>query len=145
MNNKNSEKENGLKTEKSPTSKYGVFVLRLILPITIIIIGSLCLLYLLKTSPKSKRQPPIRQARLVEYTSIEPANIPIKVNAMGTVIAAQEIDLQSQVSGKIIKLSPELVRGGTFQKNQMLVEIEPNDYELLVNKEKVMLKLPKVT
>ena len=119
-------------TVRSIIAKHRVLILRVILPLLIIIAGGLYAVYLLKTSPKSKRQPPLRQARLVEVVSIEPSDVPIKINAMGTVIAAQEVDLKSQVSGKIMELSPELIRGGIFVKNQMLMKIEPDDYELLV-------------
>lgn len=119
-------------TVRSIIAKHRVLILRVILPLLIIIAGGLYAVYLLKTSPKSKRQPPLRQARLVEVVSIEPSDVPIKINAMGTVIAAQEVDLKSQVSGKIMELSPELIRGGIFLKNQMLMKIEPDDYELLV-------------
>jgi len=119
-------------TVRSIIAKHRVLILRVILPLLIIIAGGLYAVYLLKTSPKSKRQPPLRQARLVEVVSIEPSDVPIKINAMGTVIAAQEVDLKSQVSGKIMELSSELIRGGIFEKNQMLMKIEPDDYELLV-------------
>ena len=113
-------------------AKHRKLILGGILPLLIIIVGGLYVAYLLKTSPKSKRQPPLRQARLVEVISIEPSDVPIKINPYGTVIAAQEVDLKSQVPGKIMELSPELIRGGIFEKNQMLIKIEPDDYELLV-------------
>lgn len=132
MDNIYSKVKNKSGTARSIIAKHRVLILRVILPLVIIIIGGLFTVYLLKTSPKSKRQPPLRQARLVEVVSIEPSDVPIKINAMGTVIAAQEVDLKSQVSGKIMELSPELIRGGIFEKNQMLMKIEPDDYELLV-------------
>ncbi|MBN2455184.1 MAG: efflux RND transporter periplasmic adaptor subunit [Sedimentisphaerales bacterium] len=119
-------------TARSIIAKHKIFVFRVILPLLIIIVGGLYVAYLLKTSPKSKRQPPLRQARLVEVISIEHSDVPIKIDAMGTVIAAQEVDLKSQVQGKIMELSPELIRGGIFEKNQMLMKIEPDDYALLV-------------
>lgn len=119
-------------TARSIIAKHKILVFRVILPLLIIIVGGLYVIYLLKTSPTSKRQPPLRQARLVEVVSIEPSDVPIKIDAMGTVIAAQEVDLKSQVPGKIAELSPELIRGGIFLKNQMLMKIEPDDYELLV-------------
>lgn len=87
-------------TARSIIAKHKILVFRVILPLLIIIVGGLYVIYLLKTSPTSKRQPPLRQARLVEVVSIEPSDVPIKIDAMGTVIAAQEVDLKSQVPGK---------------------------------------------
>jgi RND family efflux transporter MFP subunit len=127
-----SSKINTSGTTTPTTSRLSLVVFRIILPVAILVFGGLCAIYFLETKPKSKRQPPARQARLVEVVSIEPSNIPIKISAYGTVIAAQEVDLKPQVPGKIIELSPDLMRGGTFKKDQMLIKIEPDDYELLI-------------
>jgi len=128
--------KNKSETKRSIIIKHKSLVFKVILPLLIIILGGLYVVYLLRTSPSSKRQLPLRQARLVEVVSIEPSDVPIKINAMGTVIAAQEVDLKSQVSGKIMELSPELIRGGIFEKNQTLMKIEPDDYELLIEQRK---------
>jgi RND family efflux transporter MFP subunit len=117
---------------KTKASKITVIIVRFILPVVLLILGGLYTVHLLKTAPQSQRKSSSKKARLVEVVSIEPSNIPIKINAMGTVIAAQEVNLKPQVSGKIIELNPELIRGGTFKKDQMLMKIEPDDYELLV-------------
>ena len=114
---------------KTKASKITVILVRFILPVVLLILGGLYTVHLLKTAPQSQRKSSSKKARLVEVVSIEPSNIPIKINAMGTVIAAQEVNLKPQVSGKIIELNPELIRGGTFKKDQMLMKIEPDDYE----------------
>jgi len=136
MDNKSSKIKDTSGTTRPTTSKLSLVVFRIILPVAILVAGSLCAIYFLETKPKSKRQPPVRQGRLVEVLSIESSNIPIKINAMGTVIASQEVDLRPQVSGKIMELSPDLMRGGTFKKGRMLMKIEPDDYELLIQQRK---------
>jgi len=53
---------------------------------------------------------------------------------MGTVVAAQEVTLQPRVSGEVIKLSPEFVPGGRFKAGEFILQIDPKDYELTVEK-----------
>jgi len=110
MDDKYSKLKNKLATAKV-IKKHRSVILRIILPVVIILVGGFYTIYLLKTSQKSKRQPPLRQARLVEVASIKPSDVPINISVMGTVIAAKEVDLKPQVSGKIMELSPELIPG----------------------------------
>ncbi|MBN2375382.1 MAG: HlyD family efflux transporter periplasmic adaptor subunit [Sedimentisphaerales bacterium] len=109
-----------------------VIITRIILPVAIITAGILYALYLIENSVKSKRQPPTRQARLVEVVKLKRGDYKVEVKAMGLVIPAREIDLKPQVSGKITQINPELLPGGIFQTGQSLMRIEPADYELQV-------------
>ncbi len=105
---------------------------RLILPLFVIAAGVLYANHLIETSPKSKRQRPARQARLVEVVNIRRGNFATEVKAMGTVIPARSVDLKPQVSGKIVQINPKLIPGGLFQAGRNLMKIDPADYELQV-------------
>ncbi len=48
-------------------------------------------------------------------------------------IPAKRITLQSQVEGRIIDQNPELVPGGLIGKDDMIIQIDPADYKLLVS------------
>jgi len=54
---------------------------------------------------------------------------PVRVRAMGTVMAAREIVVRPQVSGQIIDQSDAFEPGGFFAKNAVMVQIDPTDYE----------------
>ena len=56
------------------------------------------------------------------------------VQAMGTVIAAQEVVLQPRVTGEIVDLNPELVPGGRFKAGEVILQIDRRDYELAVKR-----------
>jgi hypothetical protein len=49
---------------------------------------------------------------LVEVISVHPAEEQILVPAMGTVIPAHEIVLESRVAGEIMSIHPEFTVGG---------------------------------
>jgi RND family efflux transporter MFP subunit len=105
---------------------------RVILPLLIIGGGVVLANYLIDTSPKAKRQPPPRRARLVEVTPVEFTDQRVVIHAMGTVVPAREVALQPRVSGQIIEVSGEFLPGGHFKEGDILVKIDQADYLLAV-------------
>ena len=85
---------------------------------------------LLRTAPKASRRPAERKAVVVEVRQPEVSQEQISIVAMGTVIPAKEVTLQPQVSGELIEVSEDLVPGGRLEARQLLVKIDPRDYEL---------------
>jgi RND family efflux transporter MFP subunit len=68
----------------------------------------------------------------VRTTTIRLDSQPMIVEGEGTVRPLREIQLVPQVSGKIVYISPSLVDGGQFNKDDPLLRIDPVDYELAV-------------
>jgi len=133
----NQTNENISRSPKSKKKKnlfwwFMAIVTRLVLPLLIIAAGVVYAKHLVETSPKTKRNRPPRQARLVEVSQIPSGDFTVQVTAMGTVIPAREVDIKPQVSGKIIRINPELIPGGLFRTGQSLMKIEPDDYELRI-------------
>ena len=109
---------------------------KLLLPIVILLCGGFYTAHLLKTSPEVKRKPQTKEPKLVEVVSVDRCDVPVIVKAMGTVIAAREVELKPQVSGKVIDVSSSLMPGGYFSSGDILIRIEPDDYELIVEQKK---------
>lgn len=55
------------------------------------------------------------------------------IKAQGTVTAKQKIELVPEVSGKIIWVSPSFAQGGLFSKGDVLVRIDPRNYQFSVS------------
>jgi RND family efflux transporter MFP subunit len=87
---------------------------------------------LYKTSPKTGKTVSKRPVPFVRTVPLEPARKEVFVEAFGTVVPAQRITLQSEVAGRIIDQNPELTPGGLIRQGDMVVQIDPADYELLV-------------
>jgi len=92
--------------------------------------------YWLTHEPKARRKPPQAQARLVEVTAAQPGRETVTVQVMGEVVPARSIALAPRVAGEIVQLSPEFVPGGRFEKGEVIVRIDPEDYELALEKQK---------
>lgn len=98
--------------------------------ILIIAIGAAVGLY--STSPETKKAVPKRPVPLVETVEILPGKENVFIEAFGTVVPARSITLQSEVEGRIIRQNPELIPGGLINMDEMLVQVDPADYELEV-------------
>jgi RND family efflux transporter MFP subunit len=88
--------------------------------------------YITKTAPKARRRPPAKIAPLVEVAQIQPGSHNVAVQAMGTVVPAKEIVLESRVAGEIVALHPQFTVGGFLEKGSEVLRIDPLDYELAV-------------
>jgi membrane fusion protein, multidrug efflux system len=61
------------------------------------------------------------------------------VKAQGTVAPRAEITLASEVSGRILKVSPAFANGGFFEAGEALATIDARDYELAVTQAQARL------
>jgi len=81
---------------------------------------------------------------LVKVMTIEPATLKVSIRSQGTVQAMQEIDLVSEVSGRVISVAPEFVTGGHVQAGTLLLEIDPIDYEVAITEAQAALASAKL-
>jgi len=103
-----------------------------IVPLLVIAVGVFVAVAFVQTAPEAKRRAPDRQARLVEVQSVTFGSQRAEIHAMGVVQAAREVALRPQVSGQIQKVGDEFVPGGRFREGEMLVQIDPADFELVL-------------
>ena len=62
----------------------------------------------------------------------EPRQQQIFVSAQGTVRPKREIALATQVSGQVVTASDIFVDGGFFKQGDLLLQLDPRDYEIAV-------------
>jgi len=84
----------------------------------------------LKKQPDKK--PPHTTVTRVEATRLTPQSYQVIVRTRGTVRPRTETDLVSEVSGKVTEVSPSLREGGFFDKGDILLQIDPFDYQTAV-------------
>ena len=94
----------------------------------------------LTNRPTAARRPPERQATLVEVLRVAAGEATIVVEAMGTVVPALQAQVASRVRGEVAGVAPEFIPGGRFQAGDVLVRIDPKDYELAVRTQKSQVR-----
>jgi len=89
--------------------------------------------------PQTKKSKPERPVPMVKTIMVQPTNEDVVFEAAGLVIPAREVELQTEVEGRIIEQNTELVPGGIVVKGEVLVQIEPLDYRLQVREREAEL------
>ncbi|MEN8763645.1 MAG: efflux RND transporter periplasmic adaptor subunit [Thiogranum sp.] len=105
---------------------------RMLAPVITLLVGVLAAMALMQSGPSAKREPPPRQARLVETQPVVIGSARTRVDAMGTVVPAESVTLQAQVGGEIVFVNDELEPGGLFRSGDELLRVDPRDYELAI-------------
>lgn len=68
----------------------------------------------------------------VEVLSVQPEAFQISVKSQGNVAPKRQINLVSQVAGKVISVNRGYANGGFFKAGEKLLQVEPADYEFSV-------------
>ncbi|MFO7839853.1 MAG: efflux RND transporter periplasmic adaptor subunit [Desulfosalsimonadaceae bacterium] len=69
---------------------------------------------------------------LVRTLPIDIGSIDLKITGEGTVEPVQQSQIAPQVDGRVTRISESLINGGSFAKGDLLVAIDPRDYEIAV-------------
>ncbi len=102
----------------------------LLICLLILIVGGGTTAVIFMTEPTAERSGAVREtAMLVEVTGVERGTFTPTIQAMGTVEPSQDINLSPRVSGEIRRVSPNFTPGGYVRKGEMLLELDPADYE----------------
>ena len=105
--------------------------LRYLLPVGLIGL-SIFVVISLASIAKSKRpeqKEEKEQAMLVEVVAAEMVSLNLSVFSQGSVRPRTETTVVAEVSGKIVEVSPHFIAGGFFRKNEVLLQIDPSDYQ----------------
>ncbi len=76
---------------------------------------------------------------LVEVVELETMTTNFAVQSQGTVRPRTETVLSAEVSGTIISISPSFVAGGVFRGNEVLMRIDPTNYEVAVDQAEALV------
>lgn len=95
----------------------------------IVVLGLLLVLFIFNTEPKAEREAATRKAPMpVEVVKADYGTFQPTITAMGTVYADEDLQLRPRVAGQIIERAQHFVPGGYAKKGDMLLRIDPADY-----------------
>ncbi len=95
-----------------------------------------------KHSPNGKVQ---NRTTLVEVISPKPLEVSVRIKSYGTVIPYRSQTLASRVSSQVITLSEDLIPGSIVKKGELLVALDPTDYELILKEREASVTNAKLT
>jgi RND family efflux transporter MFP subunit len=107
---------------------------RTILPFIIIFFGIIGAFIIIRSRPKIEKKevtfpPPLVRSKIIQLQDAQ-----LFVKSQGTVSPRTESELFSQVAGQVIEVSSAFARGGFFTKNDVLIRVDPRDYEFAISR-----------
>ncbi|MEM1125416.1 MAG: HlyD family efflux transporter periplasmic adaptor subunit [Bacteroidota bacterium] len=90
-------------------------------------IGGAALMIALR--PEPPQEPPPERTPLVQTSSADVRSGTLQVTGNGTVRPRAEIGLAPQIAGQVVYVNPALVSGARVRRGQVLVRIDPADYQ----------------
>ena len=83
---------------------------------------------LVVTAPVPERIAPEEMATSIRVLTVEKARVRLEVSSQGNVVPYKESELIPEVNGRVKWISPNLVSGGLFEKDEVLLRIDDRDY-----------------
>lgn len=115
-------------------------VLLVLVPVAICLGGVAVAGMLVATRPQAAHVAPETRGVPVRVSALEATTQRIRVRASGSVLAAQKVLLQPELSGRVQWMSPELVPGGRVRAGEPLVRIDPRDYRTQLEQQAAQLE-----
>ncbi|UCF03062.1 MAG: efflux RND transporter periplasmic adaptor subunit [Deltaproteobacteria bacterium] len=108
--------------------------------VVLIAVGVVGFLVMTASKPEMKKRKPPAPVPMVRTIQTNRGPQTVYIRGEGTVRPLREINLVPEVGGKVVRVSPALVNGGVFGKDNTLLQIDPVDYELAVTLAKAKVK-----
>lgn len=106
--------------------------MKVLLPILILLAAGGATALLVVFKPEATEVAVERPIASVEVLSVQPESVQLTVRSQGTVLPRTESDLSAEVSGRIIEVADAFRAGGSFRQGDVLLKIDPADYEAAV-------------
>jgi RND family efflux transporter MFP subunit len=110
----------------------------LIVSIFVAAIGTAFILAKTKPPPETKAIEDVNL--LVEVMDLDQTTVNFTVTSQGTVRPRTETVLSAEVAGSIVSVSPDFVVGGVFARNEVLMRIDPVNYEVALKQAEALVK-----
>ncbi|MCF6319022.1 MAG: efflux RND transporter periplasmic adaptor subunit [Proteobacteria bacterium] len=86
--------------------------------------------------PNEQKKENIKIIPAVEVIQIQPIDYVVPIKSEGVALPKTQINLAAEVSGKINFVADGFINGGTFSQGDVLLKIDPRDYELAITRAK---------
>ncbi len=76
---------------------------------------------------------------LVDVLPLEIFSEQFRIDSQGTVRPRTQTTLSAEVSGSIVSISPKFIPGGVFQRDEVLMRIDPTNYTVAVDRTEALV------
>lgn len=105
-----------------------------LLPIAIIGIAAIISIAMNLLKPAPLKADSVNASIAVKTQILQSGRAVLSVESQGTVEPRTSSLLTSEVSGRVLKVSPQFVVGGVFKAGDVLLELDPTDYQVALKR-----------
>lgn len=102
---------------------------KLLLPLVALAIGFAGFQHLKATKPETPKRPKQERTFNVTTVRVQPGDVRPRLTLFGTTTAGRQVEIRARVAGPVIETSPALVEGGLIGKGELILAIDPFDYQ----------------
>ncbi len=113
---------------------------RILVILLILIFATAIMIGLKSMRPEPKKKQRKDATLLIDTFELEKSEVTFEIDSQGTVKPKTQTILSAEVSGRIIHISDKFVTGGIFRKDEVLMQIDPTDYQVAVDQSEALLQ-----
>lgn len=104
-----------------------------VLPLVVLAIAAALSMAMISSRPELPRRESSEVAPLVEVVKVQPGAVAVSIESRGLVTPERNIELVSEVSGRVVWVDPGFLQGEEVREGQLLLRIDPIDYEVALS------------
>jgi RND family efflux transporter MFP subunit len=112
--------------------KWSSASLKIVLPVAVLLTTAVASWAVFALRPQPEPLATVAAIPEVSVLRVEPQTLRLNVFSQGVITPREEIDLVSEVAGKVVQMHPALVAGGFFKAGELLLTIDPRDYDYAI-------------
>ena len=113
--------------------------LKLLIPLVIVIIAVMIAVAMIGSRPELQASDAKAPLPHVKTIAVEIGDVPVSIVAYGNVSARHELELASEVTGRVVWVAPEFEPGEMVVAGTVLLRVDPVNYHLALAEAKVAL------
>lgn len=86
--------------------------------------------------PKEQKKEDTKIIPAVEVIQVQPIDYVVPIKTDGTVVPQTQINISAEANGRVVFVSENFINGQVFTEGEVLLKIDPVDYELAITRAK---------
>lgn len=112
---------------------------RILLPLAILASAILVFIVLVRTPERLPLAAPDQAIASVRVAAVSSGTVHLDVQSQGRVQASRRVSLSAATAGPVSWVSPSLVAGGYFSKDEVILRVDSSDYETALERARSVL------
>ena len=112
------------------TSSPAARIFRFLIPVLIVLAGLFVAWLMLNSRAELVPQTPDKTLPRVQVEQVLKGDVSVQIRAQGVVSARQQLELASELTGKVVWVAPEFLSGEQVSAGQILLRMDPLDYQV---------------